>query len=491
MPGQAKSKIYYKFKSEKKFKELTYELPALVSHIRQKLREIFDIGEDMEILITPSNKNGGISNTYLSDYELIDDGTYLNVIRLPKDLAKPLCEAANSRIKNTKSTTSAPSTGAFGSSNASHLNTNPSIASGSAAATSVPPNGPASSNNHSLGAATNEGSGFTSTHPSNSIQASTGSLNAPRKSNCTGLGADQVPGSSAAAPKVINGTASIDSVEDAAILSVMQQHGEKFKQTPAQRSEALEQLNMRGSQRNATLNALHGGSVGAFRTDPYRKPGGQTGLIQPTATQSRSGPIYKGTMTASASTDVPADYICHMCGERGHHIRVCPKVNEGGFQKKIRPATGIPRSFLRTINFDEEGALYSEVYCLPDGTFAVLKDAKQLSSTAFLTRTVEDTIGKHMGKSKEDTGLVRNSLTCPICTRLFRYAVLTPCCGETYCQECIINYIRKHVDTASGISPNTIKGHCPHCSTVVSITDLEPNNPIRKSVNVALGLQQS
>ncbi|KAH7647897.1 hypothetical protein FG379_000524 [Cryptosporidium bovis] len=490
MPGQAKGQIYYKFKSEKKFKELNYEFPALVSHIRLKLREIFDIGEDMEILITPSNKNGGISNNYLSDYELVKDGTYLNVIRLPKDLAKPLCEAANSRIKNVKPSTS--TTVALNNTNLnSSPNTNLNTITSSAAATLAFPNATLSSNSHSLPSAINTNSNTNITSSSNSIQTSIGSSNASHKPISTGIGTDNTPNSSVTTSKIVNITAPVDSAEDAAILSVMQQHGEKFKQTPAQRNEMLEQLNMRGSQRGGAQNIMPGGAGGTFKTDPYRRLGNPVGMGQPAAVQGRVGPIYKGSMTASPSTDVPADYICHMCGERGHHIRVCPKVNEGSFQKKIRPATGIPRSFLRTINFDEEGGLYSEVYCLPDGTFAVLKDAKQLSSTAFLTRTVEDTIGKHMGKSKEDTGLVRNSLTCPICTRLFRYAVLTPCCGETYCQECIINYIRKHVDVASGISPNTIKGYCPHCSTVVSITDLEPNNPIRKSVNVALGLQQS
>ncbi|KAK9171068.1 Zinc finger, C3HC4 type (RING finger) family protein [Cryptosporidium meleagridis] len=473
----ANSKIYYKFKSEKKFKDLTHEFPALVSHVRSKLREILDIGEDMDILATQSDKNGRVSNVYLSDYEILKEGVYLNVVRLPKDLAKPLLEAANSKIKNKPSTL-------LQATNSATSGTAPSNISSvrEQIALSPPSTIDVASNGDDF---TKFGERKDDDH--NSV------LNSTNPSN----------------------NSNNNSSEDAAILSVMRQHGEKFKQTAAQRSEMLEQFNQRGYPKSVTATGSRNGAgntVGTnfsasnqFRSEPYKKPGAiGTGPLNTGSSNNyfagqsynaSFGPSsasvnynYKNAMT-NASTDVPADYICHMCGERGHHIRVCPKVNEGVSQKKIRPATGIPRSFLRAINFDEEGRLYSEVYCLPDGTFAVLKDAKQLSSTAFLTRTVEDTIGKHMGKSKEDTSLVRDSLTCPICARLFRYAVLTPCCGETYCQECIINFIRNHMDAASGISPNTIKGYCPHCSTVISIADLEPNNPIRKSVNVALGLQ--
>ncbi|KAH8583358.1 uncharacterized protein ELE39_000126 [Cryptosporidium sp. chipmunk genotype I] len=474
----ANSKIYYKFKSEKKFKDLTHELPALVSHVRSKLREILDIGEDMDILATPSDKNGRVSNVYFSDYEIVKEGAYINVVRLPKDLAKPLLEAANSKIKNKPSNSSSQTinsvTSGTAPSNTSHMG-DQSILCLSSTTDLASHNGGSSKGG--------ENKDDTQSSVLNSVNLSNNSKN--------------------------------NSSEDAAILSVMQQHGEKFKQTAAQRSEMLEQFNQRGYSKSVAATGSRYGAgnaantnfpgAGQFRSEPYKKPG-TIGTGPVNTGSSNNYPVgqsfnanfgsafvsanynYKNSM-GNTSTEVPADYICHMCGERGHHIRVCPKVNEGVSQKKIRPATGIPRSFLRAINFDEEGRLYSEVYCLPDGTFAVLKDAKQLSSTAFLTRTVEDTIGKHMGKSKEDTSLVRDSLTCPICARLFRYAVLTPCCGETYCQECIINFIRNHMDAASGISPNTIKGYCPHCSTVISIADLEPNNPIRKSVNVALGLQ--
>ncbi|KAL7066475.1 hypothetical protein ACR3K2_30920 [Cryptosporidium serpentis] len=429
----SKATIFYKFKSEKKFKGLTCDLPALVSHVRAKLRVILHIGEDMEILVSASDSNGKLINSYLSDYDVVNSGTYFNVIRLPKESAKPLYEAANTKAQKKQ----LPNTKSF----------------------------------NLIGA------------PTESINSSNGktadeNLNVTLKNDLKNLNNINL------STEVTNYSTS----EDAAILSVMQQHGDRFKQNDSQKNEALEQLNNR-YYRNRYVNQA--GILNTninYRCDPYKK----------TVNQIQIQNIYnsvnnpKGnSVNMMGSIDVPEDYICHMCGERGHHIRVCPKVNEGASQKKIRPATGIPRSFLRPINFDEEGRLYSEIYCLPDGTFAVLKDAKQLSSTAFLTRTVEDTIGKHMGKSKKDTGSVRNSLTCPICTRLFRYAVLAPCCGETYCQECIINFIRNHVDTASGVSPNTIRGMCPHCSTVISIADLEPNNPIRTSVNVALGLQSN
>lgn len=61
---------------------------------------------------------------------------------------------------------------------------------------------------------------------------------------------------------------------------------------------------------------------------------------------------------------VPDDYICHMCGESGHHIRACPKRQQRKHSKKIRPATGIPRSWLHPISADDV-SLYDAIFCLP------------------------------------------------------------------------------------------------------------------------------
>lgn len=35
-------------------------------------------------------------------------------------------------------------------------------------------------------------------------------------------------------------------------------------------------------------------------------------------------------------------------------------------------------------------------------------------------------------------------LTCPLCNRLLRDAVKTPCCSTSYCEECIHNYLSEN-----------------------------------------------
>lgn len=35
-------------------------------------------------------------------------------------------------------------------------------------------------------------------------------------------------------------------------------------------------------------------------------------------------------------------------------------------------------------------------------------------------------------------------LTCPLCNRLLRDATKTPCCGKSYCEECIQNYLSEN-----------------------------------------------
>lgn len=60
---------------------------------------------------------------------------------------------------------------------------------------------------------------------------------------------------------------------------------------------------------------------------------------------------------------VSASYICHMCGERGHHIRQCPKKQGRRRVKKIRAATGIPRSWLKLITADQIDE-FEDVYSL-------------------------------------------------------------------------------------------------------------------------------
>jgi protein MPE1 len=62
-------------------------------------------------------------------------------------------------------------------------------------------------------------------------------------------------------------------------------------------------------------------------------------------------------------------------------------------------------------------------------------------------------------------------LTCPIDNKLFRDAVKTPCCGTTYCEECIQTHLLERDFT------------CPNCAKKVpSLDKLFMDKPMRTKV---------
>lgn len=109
-------------------------------------------------------------------------------------------------------------------------------------------------------------------------------------------------------------------------------------------------------------------------------------------------------------------------------------------------------------------------------------------------------------------GSVAEHLRCPLCSQLFRDAVLTPCCGETFCRLCVASRLY-HCDgsavvvaasggsiaaatadndsaaTASSTTSenNSSSGKCPACSEVInSVDDLESNKVIQDAVEGVL-----
>lgn len=64
------------------------------------------------------------------------------------------------------------------------------------------------------------------------------------------------------------------------------------------------------------------------------------------------------------------------------------------------------------------------------------------------------------------------TLICPVDNKLFRDAVKTPCCGTSYCEECIQTHL---------LERDFI---CPNCSKkIASLDGLEVDTPMRAKVN--------
>lgn len=174
---------------------------------------------------------------------------------------------------------------------------------------------------------------------------------------------------------------------------------------------------------------------------------------------------------------VDASYICHMCGQRGHHIRNCVQPEGKRLHKKIRPATGIPVDFLDVINEDDIGK-YEEVYQLKTGQFAVMKDMSKVSGGAFFTKSADQRIQSQLGISDSGSKSMVRGLRCNVCNNFFNNPVATLCCGESFCLDCVL-------ERSGGRSTldlnNTYK--CPNCDSALKYSDLQVNTSLKHAVD--------
>eukprot|EP00123_Amoebidium_parasiticum_P016098 comp23285_c2_seq3/m.38175 comp23285_c2_seq3/g.38175 ORF comp23285_c2_seq3/g.38175 comp23285_c2_seq3/m.38175 type:complete len:457 (-) comp23285_c2_seq3:504-1874(-) len=128
--------------------------------------------------------------------------------------------------------------------------------------------------------------------------------------------------------------------------------------------------------------------------------------------------------------------------------------------KKIKKATGIPRSFLKfTDNADAEGTFMTE-----DGKYAImLPNEREFSKE--ISR-----MGPSANNSNEPKP-VPPELQCPLCKLLLTDCVLIPCCGSNFCDECIRQHLLENNFT------------CPTCGRDrVSPDALGPNKAMRQKV---------
>ncbi len=186
----------------------------------------------------------------------------------------------------------------------------------------------------------------------------------------------------------------------------------------------------------------------------------------------RSGP-NKGKPTNVPDHPPPPGYICYRCGEKGHWIQVCPTNDDPTFENRprVKRTTGIPRSFLKTI--EKPTALANDgtiddtkqpagimvnaegewVIAEPDRAAWDQYQAKAKSSTAAQEAAKQDS------KELQDRGL-----ECSIDNHLLIDPTKTPCCHTTFCRECITNALLEY------------DLRCPECSSPnIIIDNLEPD----------------
>jgi len=176
---------------------------------------------------------------------------------------------------------------------------------------------------------------------------------------------------------------------------------------------------------------------------------------------------------------LPPGYTCHRCGEKGHWIQACPTNNDPTFdgRPKFRRTTGIPRSMLKVIDkpteLGEDGKI--DVSKLPPGVMYtatgewVIAEPDKVAWEKFQEKQKASTENAK-GTAQDDKELLERGLQCPIDKLAFVHPVKTPCCGTTYCHDCI-----EHA-----VLDNDLL--CPNCGEQVLIDDLAPDDEAMKKL---------
>ncbi|KAI9688830.1 MAG: hypothetical protein M1822_001187 [Bathelium mastoideum] len=179
----------------------------------------------------------------------------------------------------------------------------------------------------------------------------------------------------------------------------------------------------------------------------------------------------------------PPGYICYRCQEKGHWIQACPTNDDPEFDKKprLRRTTGIPKSFQRTVEkpianavndgLTDDTKQNSNVMVNAEGEFVIAVPDHQ-SFQKFQDKAKASAAHKEEAASGSKE-LQERGLECSLDKRMFIEPMKTPCCGQTYCNDCIENAL---------INNDFV---CPNCQTEgVLIDNLEPDDEMVKKIKV-------
>ncbi|XP_034029510.1 E3 ubiquitin-protein ligase RBBP6-like [Thalassophryne amazonica] len=162
---------------------------------------------------------------------------------------------------------------------------------------------------------------------------------------------------------------------------------------------------------------------------------------------------------------LPDTYVCFRCGHGGHHIRDCPTHQDESFQplKRMKRSSGIPRSFMMEVDDPSvEGAMVTITgELVVSAIHAEAYRCKKKERPPFLPQDPPTP------KKKDEP--IPEVVCCPICHELLREAVITPCCGNSFCDQCI-----------SDVLLDSEQQECPVCHTSVSPVAVVPNVCVRK-----------
>lgn len=182
------------------------------------------------------------------------------------------------------------------------------------------------------------------------------------------------------------------------------------------------------------------------------------------STQDYNPSNYMKIRGANQMGEVPSNYRCYKCHQPGHWIKNCP-LGANLEPIEIKKSTGIPRSFMVPV----EGPTVPGAMMTPTGHFAV----PAIDHQAYKEGKKEKPPFQHEPEPIVQKPEIPEDLQCSVCKDLLTDAVMIPCCGNSFCDECIRTVLLESEEH-----------ECPDCKEKdVSPDTLIPNRFLRTAVN--------
>ncbi|WWC62505.1 uncharacterized protein I303_105101 [Kwoniella dejecticola CBS 10117] len=204
----------------------------------------------------------------------------------------------------------------------------------------------------------------------------------------------------------------------------------------------------------------------------YRAPAARAARTnKPSGSAAGAAATSKYGFGTEHDKEPPTGYICYRCGKKGHWIENCPDNEDpaANERKRFVRVTGIPRSFLKTVETPGgvEGSSGGAMLTADGGFVRAVPDQRQWQKQAAVKPRA--LTGSDLRESKP----LDISITCPICKKLIWEATKTPCCKTSFCEECITNHLLEN------------DFECYECeSKVQSLDKLSPDTELREKVSI-------